>query len=249
MNRILLEAPEIDGTGRARLTGRRAQHIRETLRLNTGQWVRVGAVNGPRGTAELVGDDADSLTLQCRFDQSPPPRAPVDLLLAMPRPKVLKRLWAAIASLGVDRMVILRAAKVERCYFDTHWLDPANYRPLLLEGLEQSGDTQVPQVLIRREFQPFVEDELDAVFPGGTRVLGHPGSAGRAFQAQPGQNRIVVAVGPEGGWTDFELDLFRARGFGAWDLGWRTLRTDTACVALLTLAHLALDTRFGNQPR
>jgi 16S rRNA (uracil1498-N3)-methyltransferase len=48
---------------------------------------------------------------------------------------------------------------------------------------------------------------------------------------------VVLAIGPEGGWNDFELGLLEARGFQRISLGPRSLRTDTACIAMLSLVH------------
>ena len=52
--------------------------------------------------------------------------------------------------------------------------------------------------------------------------------------------RVALAVGPEGGWTDFERALLVAHGFTEVSLGTRVLRSDTACLALVALAHDAL---------
>jgi RsmE family RNA methyltransferase len=62
------------------------------------------------------------------------------------------------------------------------------------------------------------------------------GAPGRA----PAGRRVLLAIGPEGGWNDYERELLVAHRFTPVGLGPRTLRTDTACVALLALAHDAL---------
>jgi RsmE family RNA methyltransferase len=48
---------------------------------------------------------------------------------------------------------------------------------------------------------------------------------------------LLLAIGPEGGWNEFERSLLREHGFAVAGMGSRTLRSDTACVALLALAH------------
>ncbi len=63
---------------------------------------------------------------------------------------------------------------------------------------------------------------------------------GAALREVPGDARVLMAIGPEGGWNDFELALLDAHGFQNVSMGPRTLATTTACVALLTLAHDAL---------
>ena len=105
----------------------------------------------------------NTVALDCVLEAEAPPRPRVDLLLAVPRPKVMRRLWAQLAALGVSRIILTNAERVERPYFDTHVLTPECYRPLLIEGLQQARDTRLPLVSIHRRFKVLVEDELDAL--------------------------------------------------------------------------------------
>jgi RsmE family RNA methyltransferase len=194
--------------------------------------------------------DDDSVRLQCVFDSDAPSRPRVDLLLAVPRPKVLRRLWAQLAAIGVGRIMLTNAERVERHYFDTHVLTSDTYRPLLIEGLQQARDTRVPQVSIHRRFKVFVEDELDTLCTVGRRLVADPGAtrsisdailAGRSASHHTDESeRVLVAIGPEGGWNAFEVSLLEAHGFARVGIGPRTLRTDTATIALLALVAEAL---------
>ena len=163
MNRILFERDEVSSDGLVRLSDHRADHIRKVLRSRVGDALRVGVLDGEAGTAvvESVGDR--EVVLKATFGEIAP-RPWFDLLLAVPRPKVLRRLWAEIAAIGVGRVILVNAYRVERCYFDTHWLTPETWRPLLIEGLEQAGATQVPEVLVRRAFKPFIQDDLPELY-------------------------------------------------------------------------------------
>ena len=229
------------------LTGSRARHAITVLRVAPGHTVRVGIEDGPIGTGTVVDIADGSVTLDCAFEQGPPPRPAVDLLLALPRPKVMKRLWAQLAALGVGRIILTNAERVERPYFDTHVLDPDVYRPLLIEGLQQARDTRVPLVSIHRQFRVLVEDDMDLMAGDARRILAdpgpHPGAGAVIGSGHPG--RILLAVGPEGGWNDFERAMLGAHGFVPISMGGRTLRTDTACVALLALVHAALHPSRG----
>lgn len=242
MNLILVEHSERTADGTAVLRGERARHVADVLRAGPGDRIRVGLVDGPAGEAVVVQASADAVELRDLPAGDPPPRARIDLLLALPRPKVLKRLWAQLAALGVDRILLTNAARVERNYFDTHVLDEAFHRPLLLEGLQQARDTRLPRVSLHRRFRPFIEDELDGLTDAAKRLVADPSATVNVHTALTAAvpERVLLAVGPEGGWVPFELDLLRARGFTAVGLGPRTLRTDTACVALLALVTDAL---------
>jgi 16S rRNA U1498 N3-methylase RsmE len=127
MNLILLEPDEIQADGSALLTGPRARHVREVLRASPGEEIRGGVVDGPLGTATVV-EDSRELRLRCALGAVIPPVPRVDLLLALPRPKVMNRLWPVLAALGVGRILVANAWKTERNYFDTHVLEPAHVR-------------------------------------------------------------------------------------------------------------------------
>ena len=239
VNLILLEPGEVDAQGRVVLSDQRAVHLRDVLRAVPGGSVRCGVVDGPQGLARIETVSESQVVLQCVLDQEAPPAPRVDLLLALPRPKVMNRLWAQLAAMGVDRIILTNACKVERVYFDTHVLREDHYRPLLLEGLQQAQDTRLPRVTIHRQFRKLVEDELATLSPGSRRLLADS-PAGQRFSdlaRSADSERVLLAVGPEGGWTDFERRLLMEHGFTQVSMGARTLRSDTACIALLSLVH------------
>lgn len=244
MNLILVFSEEMDADGRVRLMDERALHIRKVLRGTVGQKLRIGLLNGPLGTGTVEGVSQEAVSLSCVWEERVPERPGVDLLLAMPRPKVLKRLWAQFSALGVGRIVLANAEKVERFYFDTHIIRPEFYKARLIEGLQQARDTLLPEVSVVKQLKPLIEDDLNSVFPKvGKRMVADPSGTQNIFQClesggekvPDSGKRVLLAVGPEGGWTPYELEMFRSNGFEVFGMGPRILRTDTACVGLLSL--------------
>ncbi|MFA6032721.1 MAG: RsmE family RNA methyltransferase [Myxococcota bacterium] len=238
MNLILIEPHELAGN-MATIRDQRASHIRDVLSGRPGGSVRVGLLGGPLGVATILETGAEGVSLSCEWEPLPPPVPPADLLLALPRPKVMRRLWAQLSALGVGHVALTNADKVERNYFDTHYLDEATYRPLLIEGLQQARDTHLPRVSVHKQLKPLVEDLLDELFPGTLRLIADPGArttVADAVRRGPGR-RFLLAIGPEGGWTDYERGMFMQHGFEAVGMGTRTLRTDTACIALIAQAY------------
>lgn len=243
MNLILLDPRDDLTSGEVTLTDARAAHLLTVLKVACGDTVRVGVADGPPGIGTVASAAEGRVTLRCAFDAATPPRPRIDLLLALPRPKVMRRLWAQLAALGVGRIVLTNAERVERHYFDSHILTEASFRPLLVEGLQQARDTRVPLVTIHRQFRILVEDHLDTLCPDGVRIVAEPGAAMTVSGALEGlgDRRVLLAVGPEGGWNTFELELLRAHGFRQVGVGSRTLRVDTACTALLAIVHAAIE--------
>jgi len=275
MNLILLsdeeeEALAEEGSGSLLLPpeDRRARHIVTVLRPEPGATVRLGLIGGGIGRARVAILEGGAVRLEPlpeapRLRSAPPgPEPPrIEVLLAMPRPKVMMRLWAVLAQLGVRRVVLINAYRVEKAYFSSQAVDRAKYLPELLDGLEQAVCTRLPEVRVEMRFKPFVEDTLDGLSPRGEvlRLLCHPGEdsqrigeavagaarAASASAASPGERLprprgVLLAVGPEGGWVDFELQLLRSRGFKQVTMGPRVLTTETAVCSLVTLAADAL---------
>ncbi len=227
MNLLLLEPGELAPDGAARLTGRRARHVREVLRCEPGDRIAAGVVGGPVGEAEVVSASAGELVLRAELDRPPPPPSPVALLLALPRPKILRKVLQAVAAMGVKRLVLLGSYRVEKAYWSSPLLAPEALRAELLLGLEQGKDTALPALTLERFFKPFVEDRLDVLLPGA-RLLADPRADGPLERHAAPAGGVAIAVGPEGGWTPYEAAELERRGFAPFSLGPRPLRVDQA---------------------
>jgi len=156
---------------------------------------------------------------------------------------VLKRLWAQLAALGVSRIHLTNAKRVERFYFDSHAIRKEVYRPRLIEGLSQVRDTHVPEVHVHKFFRKLVEEVLEEAHPHAKRLVAdpvYPRSPIRTLEGLAPDREVLLALGPEGGWDAFERDLLQHHGFVGVGLGPRALRSDTAILALLAIVHEAL---------
>jgi RsmE family RNA methyltransferase len=228
---VLLYPADLLAPDRARLGGHRLQHVRAVHRAQVGDELSVGLLDGPMGRGRVLRLDDEALELALTLDQAPPPKLPLTLLIALPRPKVLNRVVAAAASLGAARIVLLNAWKVEKAYWASPRLQPDNLRQQLLLGLEQAKDTVLPGLQLARLFRPFVEDELPGLLDGGTGLMAHPGSGAAAPKVLVAP--ITLAIGPEGGWIEAEMQSLLKAGLKPLDLGPRILRTETALAALV----------------
>ena len=245
MNLVLFEENELAGD-RVVLTGRRANHIGSILGLVAGDTLRIGQVNGKLGRGEIIETDNRSVTIRVALDRDPQPGAGVELILALPRPIMLQRILKQATVFGVRRFHLIRSARVEKSFFHSPVLQPEKIHSLLLEGLEQAMDTRLPEVVIHHRFKPFVEDVVPHLT--GQGIIAHPGLSARLQDVVFGggqAGRIVLAVGPEGGWNDFELECFREQGFTGFSMGSRILHVDMAVVALLAQLQLLSDINPG----
>ena len=231
MNLLLLLPEDLVAPDRAVLSGRRLAHVREVHRAGLGDGLTVGLLDGAMGKGRVLRLDEAALELALALDQAPPPKLPLTLVIAVPRPKVLNRVVAAAASLGAARLVLLNAWKVEKAYWASPKMKPENLRDQLILGLEQAKDTVLPELRLARLFRPFAEDELLGLLAGGTGLLAHPGAGAGAPKALAAP--VTLAIGPEGGWIDAEVQSLLRAGLQPLDLGPRILRTETALAALV----------------
>ncbi|KAF1051067.1 MAG: hypothetical protein GAK43_02567 [Stenotrophomonas maltophilia] len=231
MNLLLLDEADFIAADRVVLRDRRLTHLHEVHRAEDGDRLRVGRVGGLMGEGQLLRLEREVAELQVNFDQAPPAKLPLTLLLALPRPKMLRRVLQTVAAMGVPRLVLLNSYRVEKSFWQTPFLEPAAIHEQLILGLEQARDTVLPEVIIEKRFKPFVEDRLPALARDTLGLVGHPGpwpACPRALE-QP----VTLAIGPEGGWIPYEIDKFGEAGLTPVQLGERILRVETAVTALL----------------
>lgn len=232
MNLILLKPDDFIADDRVRLRGRRLEHIRTVHRAEAATELRVGLLNGKMGQGLITQIDDNSVELSIVLSETPPEILPVTLLLALPRPKMLKRVLQGVTSLGVKQIYLINSFRVEKSYWSSPTLQPENLNEQLLLGLEQARDTILPEVHLRKRFKPFVEDELAEICKGTRALVAHP-SDERGTAIEPG-TPTTLAIGPEGGFIPYEVDLLVSNGFLPYSLGKRILRVEIAVPTLLS---------------
>jgi len=252
MNLLLFHGREVvEGQLALPALDRRREHLRLILGLKAGDRVRVGRLHGPSGWATLAEDPAVDGPLHLLLDAMDAPAPPSDatrvLILALPRPPVLKRVLELAPQLDLHRLVLVRSARVEKSYFHSPLLSQGLWRRHLELGMEQARHTRQPQVLIFERFRPFVEDHLEQWLPGqAPRLLPHPGPWPGMASLDPGAvGSWVLAVGPEGGWVEAEVEAFRSQRFQTISLGPRILRVESAVHRLVAQLDLLQDMKSG----
>lgn len=232
MNIIVLEEHHYVAADRVRLSGRHFEHVTQILKADVGSRLSVGQLHGLLGQAELCKIGSECIELQIlELASPPPPTLPVSLILGLPRPRMLQRTLQTIATMGVEHLHLIQSSRVEKSFWQTPLLKPQALHEQLIIGLEQGKATQLPKIEFHQRFRPFIEDH--ALLYGSTsrKIIAHPG----AFPAAESVNgaRTLLAIGPEGGFVDKEVEQFRERGFEPVQLGQRILRVETAIPVLL----------------
>lgn len=251
MNLILLDKKDAVGANEYVVSDHRAAHIRNILGAVVGDRLQVGLIEGPTGTAEVIEIDPSSVRLTIEFGSHVPlPPIEIDLICALPRPQTVKKILRLCGMMSVRRLYFIRANRVEKSFYDSPLLTDDKMRPLLLEGLSQGKFTRMPEISIERQFRPFVEDRLSRLYADMNhpyRILPEQSATDNLSKTLYGTNdfpkEILLAIGPEGGWVDFELELFAQQAFRKFSLGPWTLRVENAVTAAMAQIELCRSIR------
>ena len=231
MNLILLFPEDFVDEQRVVLSGRRLEHVSNVHRAAVGDSLIVGVANGRIGRGEITRLDTTALEMRVTLTADAPPPLPLTLVLALPRPKVLNRVIAGATSLGVKRIYLINAWRVEKSYWKSPRLSEENLLAQRILGLEQARDTALPVIEVRRFFRPFVEDELPGIARETLALVAHPNAATECPRNVA--QAVTLAIGPEGGFIEEEIASLQRIGFTPVALGPRILRVETAVAALL----------------
>jgi len=235
MNLLLLKADQLAGQSTKSLThvtGRQLQQLIEVQRCAVGDTVRIGEIDGQMGVGTIIELCDSQALLEVELHSPAPPPTPLTLILAMPRPKMLRRSLQTIAAMGVKQIYLINSFRVEKSFWQTPFLKPEAIEEEFILGLEQARDTAMPQLHIRKRFKPFVEDELPEIIKGRKNLLAHPVTDTRC--PIDIQQPATLAIGPEGGFIPYEVELLATVGFETVHIGPRILRVETAVPALIS---------------
>lgn len=239
MNCILLPATNFsqqNGGYKAHITTpAQINHVHNILGAQVGDSLKIGMLGGQLGTAII--DTITNSNIQLRevhLTTSPPTKLDVTVVLALPRPKVLRRLIMDMTALGVRNIILINSYRTQKSYWQSPMLGRLD--EFVMEGLQQGVDTIAPTITLQKRFKPFVEDNLLELITDRA-IIAHPYAqlslANYLQQSVEGTLPSVVFIGSEGGWIDYEIGLLQAQGCQAVNIGARVLRTEAAVNVVL----------------
>ena len=217
----------------------RAVHILSVLKRQPGESFDAGLINGPLGRGTLLSSESDTLVLSFAWGGPPPPPEPVILIIGLPRPQTARDILRDATTLGVTAIHFVLTEKGEGNYARSSLWTTTEWRRHLVTGASQAFTTQIPEITHGRTLAETLAnlpasghrlalDNYEAAAPLGRWRLAHG-------------SQVVLALGPERGWSAGDRMALRNETFGFVHLGPRVLRCETAVVAALTLVWAARD--------
>ncbi len=230
MNIVLLDPRQTEQALWTITAKRQIEHLKQHVDIQVGDSLKVGIREGKRYLTEILEISEQKIVLKPLQEQVVPDKLPVTLIVAMPRPKVLRRLIVDSVTLGVDKIILIHSYRVDKSYWQSPFLQQLDQYITL--GLEQAGDTIAPKIEIYKRFKPFVEDVLPTLIHEN-----YPAFVAHPYVENPMPSSIEhscnIVIGPEGGFIPYEIDLLIKNGCQAFHLGNRIIRTETVIPYLL----------------
>ncbi len=232
MNIIILFESDFIGHGKVKLAGRRFGYIKKVHRASAGDFLFVGLLNGQMGKGLVIKITDRFVEMEVVLDIPPPEALPLVLVLALPRPKAVRRIIQAVTCLGIKTIYLINSWRVEKSFWSSPVLKTENVEKELILGLEQAKDTMMPEIFFKPLFKPFVLEELPLIAEKTIALTAHP----KSFVPCPKDvaKPVTLVIGPEGGFIDIEIKTLEKSGFKTVSLGKRILRTETAVPVLIS---------------
>jgi len=232
--RFFVSSP-ISGS-RAMLIGAEAHHLSHVLRAKPGQMVIALDGSGDEFSARIQSIGRSAVELEILERHSVNRESSVRLTLAVALPKGERQRWLVekAVELGVAQIIPLAS---ERGVAQPTESAIERLRRAVIEASKQCGRNRLMEIAESREWK-----ELAATDAEATRLMAHPGGIPLREAMAPiasSDQRIVAAIGPEGGFTNEEVNQGIAAGWTSVDLGPRILRVETAAIAIAAcIGHL-----------
>jgi RsmE family RNA methyltransferase len=243
MNIIILTEEDNKSENIYKIGDNRFTHINNILKSEIGDNIEVGILNGKIGTARITEKNSSEILLEIvNLEPNKIYSTKIDIICALPRPQTLKKVLNTCATMGINKLHLIRSEKVEKSYFHSPLLEEKNYNKYLIEGLEQGKRTNLPKVAIHHKFKAFFETNYNENDKKYLKLLAQPNVNNYLTKdVFTTSEHIVLAIGPESGWNEFEINFMEERGFKKFKLSEYILRVENAVTASLAQIELLLN--------
>ncbi|HEY0162832.1 MAG TPA: RsmE family RNA methyltransferase [Edaphobacter sp.] len=225
----------------ATLTGEQAEHLARVLRAAPGQVYDVVA-GGFLHRAEIVSVQPGKVVFTLHEELESDAALPLHLLLAVFKFDHMEWAIEKATELGIARITPIIARRTEKHLAQAASKRVERWRRIALEASKQSRRITIPEIADPIALKPALEQTTEPVriLLSETEQVTAIGSA-LASTDDDGSFTYALAIGPEGGWTPEEMDLFTQHQWQPVTLGPRILRAETAAIAAIAIASSHLS--------
>jgi 16S rRNA (uracil1498-N3)-methyltransferase len=240
-NRLYIEEP-LQAGGEITLRGERARYVGRVLRLRPDDRVDLFDGSGAEFPAVIskLGKDRVDVNVTDRIERSTESSLGITLVQGLSRGDRMDHVIQKATEIGVARIIPVQTeysvVKLDERRAEKRVL---HWRGVAASACEQCGRNRLPQILPPAPFLTLIGDYLESP---ANRIILQPEADATLKSIGNGSSDFVVAIGPEGGFSEKEYEHAAVAGFRPVGFGPRILRTETAAVAVLA----ALQTLYGD---
>jgi len=230
-------------TSRVTLDAEEARHLKDVLRLRSGDEVYVFDGEGKefQCSVEKVGRDSTDLIIAGQVDPAKPEsRLQLILAVALLKGEKFDLVVQKVTELGVTRLEPVITERADVRLRDDRDVDKrvARWQRIALEAAKQCGRARLPDITQPVQLKLVLQNEKTQNRLFFSERRGKP----LAVNPQQSEERVIAVVGSEGGWTDDEIQMAEDFGWSTVTLGGRILRAETAAITVAVLMqHLYGD--------
>lgn len=230
MNLVLLSETEA-ASGVLPAGDARAAHLLKVVGVKAGGSFFVGVANGARGKATILDTNA-GIRFSVDWETAVQEKLPLVFVVGLPRPQTAKKVLFELTALGAAGIHFFKSEKGDPAYATaTLWRDE-EWRDEVARGAEQAFSTLLPEVVVHASLIEAFVAARELLPHNHARIAPDVYGAKSGLElhhvAKPG---VLIAIGPERGWSDREREVLGETGFTRVSMGDRVLRVETACVA------------------
>ena len=248
MNTLILLPEEMIEDSCAEVRGERAARLQGQQDLCVGQSIRVSVLQRFCAWATVSAIENTRVCLSLGMARPLPPRMPVSIFVAVPRPQTVKKIISLAVQAGVENLFFVRSYLTVASYLQSHCLRPEDIEQEAIKALEQVWDCTPPRIRVIDRMGEFFERVLPELSHGSGDVellLAEPLTEGTRSMAAISKRRplkrVVLGIGPEKGWSAAEQEGFTKSGFSLVHIDEREYRVETALAFLIGQLKMVLS--------
>jgi len=222
------------------------KHIVQTLKKNKGDTIFI-----TDGLGHLyhstISENGKQLKLDIKNREiKPRPKIGIVLAVGFVRPNRLDILLEKCTELGVSHFIIFRSQYSNYASSNTHRIVK-----ILRQAIKQSQQFYLPKISIAKN----IKDFLSLISGIAIKLIGYSSEASALLSQVENEqiyncDSVLITIGPEGGFTQDEIELFMDNTFIPVSLGTNRLRTETAAISSISILQSYLqkqrEVEFGN---
>ena len=212
------------------ITGSRLSFLKERYTIKEGQEISVGLIDGKLGKAKVIKMTNNEILFDVNLDKESPQKLDLTLIISICRPQTNKKILHIATSLGVKKIIFLRCDNIPKSYIQSTSLSEKNIKNECLLAMSQVGDTFFPEIKIYKSIFDCFNEEGENLINNNLNVIADTNCNYELNRDNFSNisNIKCIAIGPESGFSDKEIEYFHQKSFKSIGLGERILRVEVA---------------------